>query len=375
MRRAYGWLAVLAMTACDTNGESPAEAEDEVLEAGEDGKADGWISGCSATTLAKQSYANLPAGYEASTAAQKQTTLWELLASTEYARTCRPSSGTFLQAVKSTNSIPKLPLTFEHSSDQLPTGRAKMLHPFGAVARFELVTDENAPRYTGLLAPGSKVYGIARFSLAGDAKLIGFTPGMALKFLVDGKPSLNVMAMDSLMGQDRDRNFFRHLFANGVGDPHVGVPFWDLLNWAKADALAFASNTIFAASMAQGPDAPNPNHLRVDHLAAWKPDGKPVPRAERDYPYDLLFEPAPALQRKWDNNFLYRYVSDYRDVLGEIVSPGDVLYTVYGAKRGEPTPRRIGVIRATSRFVASKWGDFRLFFRHNDYQKGAGATQ
>jgi hypothetical protein len=357
-------LTAILIAGCTDDTDAP-----EAVSAG-DGKADGF--GCpSATELANQFYEALPEDYEAHTAAEKQAVLWNLLTSTEYGARCRPAGGTFLQGITAPSSVPSLPVTFEHASDQLPAGRNKFLHPFGAVAEVELSIDLTAPRYTGVLAPGTVTRGVTRFSLAGDPNLIGFTPGMALKFLIDGRPSVNVVAMDSLMGQGRDRNFFSRAFANGVPDPRTEVAWWDVVNKVKAKAIALVSGTLFRAALAQGPEAPDPNHLGVDHLAAWNPDGTNVPLEARDYPNDVVFEPSAELVDAWDADFSPS--DDYRDVLAAIVTPGTVLYTVHAAREGRAL-ERIGELRATSTFVASKWGDFRLFFRHNDHQSNTDAT-
>lgn len=365
------WMvAAIALAGCANEPpapEEPTEIAEDDLSLFPDPSCPGPI------TMSKRSYASLPAGYESLTAAEKQAQLWKLLSESPYAPRCRPASGLFLAAFAAPTSVSTLSTSLDRASDELLAGRRKMLHPFGTVATFDFVKDPAAPGahgYTGILSPGgSPVHGVIRPSLAGDPNVIGFTPGMALKFLVDGKTSVNVVAMQSLMGQKSDTNFFRHAFTNEVAEPHADLGRGgDWLDWAKADSFALGLNLVFAPAMAQGPARATPNYLHVDHLGVRSADGRIVPESERHTPSHLVFRAPQSLVSWWDKP--ENRGIDYRDMLGKL-SAGTDLYEVYARATPTSPEVRIGVIKTSSKFVASTWGDYRLFFRHNDHQNNA----
>lgn len=328
-------------------------------------------------TMSKRSYAFLPAGYEAQSAADKQAALWKVVSETAYAPRCRPASGLFLAALAAPTSILSMSTSLDRVSDELPVGRRKMVHPFGTVATFDFVKDAlpaGAAGYTGILAPGgAPVHGVLRASLGGDPNVIGFTPGIALKFFVDGKSSVNVVAMNSLMGQNRDTNFLRKPLINDLPDPHAGLDRnASFLDWAKADSFALGQNLAFLPAMAQGPARATPNFLHVDHLAIRGADGRVVPEAERRSPAHLVFRAPQGLVTWWD--LPQNRGFDYRDLLGAL-NTGTVLYEVFAQTTATSPEVRIGVIKMSNKFVASTWGDYRLFFRHNDHQKNGDVAR
>jgi hypothetical protein len=327
-------------------------------------------------TMSKRSFASLPAGYESLTAAAKQAQLWKVVSESAYTPRCRPSSGLFLAALAAPGTIATMSTSLDRASDELPVGRRKMVHPFGTVAAFDFVKDPpvaGGPSYTGILAAGgAPVHGIMRASLGGDPNVLGFTPGIGLKFLVDGKTSVNVVVMNSLMGQKNDTNFLRKPLSNEVPDPHAGLDRGNWLDWAKADSFALGQNLAFLPAMAQGPEHATPNFLHVDHLATRAADGNVVPQAERSAPSHLVFRAPPALVAWWDRP--ENRGIDYRDMLAGL-SAGTDLYEVYARATPASPEVRIGVLKTTTAFVASTWGDYRLFFRHNDHQKNGDVAR
>ena len=54
---------------------------------------------------------------------------------------------------------------------------------------------------------------------------------------------------------------------------------------------------------------------------------------------------------------------DFREELSRIPE-GAVLYEVWACSAEGAEPRHLGRLKTTSRFVASRWGDEGLFFRH-----------
>ena len=133
------------------------------------------LTGCpSTTTLAAKKYAHLPDGYEGMAAVDKQSALSKLLTATEYPAKCGyPNGGIGYVAFAVSKPIKTLDVTLDTSSDEIPAGRKKFIHPFGSVATFDFVKgaqhpgDPGAP-YTGILEPSDTVKGVIRLSLAGD---------------------------------------------------------------------------------------------------------------------------------------------------------------------------------------------------------------
>lgn len=111
--------------------------------------------------------------------------------------------------------------TVTWQGDTMPTGklwghRERVIHSMGTVGSVSLKpqSTSNHP-FTGIFEGAS--HGIIRLSVAGKPSEAGaFTPGFALKFLRDGSPSVNLVAMPSVDGQEDDYNFFSHEFCNNI---------------------------------------------------------------------------------------------------------------------------------------------------------------
>merc|ERR1711934_1069473 len=80
---------------------------------------------------------------------------------------------------------------------------------------------------------GGAEHGIVRFSSAKKPGFGGFTPGMGVKFLRDGRPSANFVSMYTLDGQGcEETNFFEHEWSNHIpmtdnfGLEIVAAKFW-----------------------------------------------------------------------------------------------------------------------------------------------------
>src|SRR5690606_33458375 len=107
-----------------------------------------------------------------------------------------------------------LNVTFKELGDTLPEGRRKLIFSVGAVAKAKFIKTNNSP-YTGILEGSNNM--LIRLSVAREPKvkeitpqsaLGNFIPGMSIKFLVDGLPSTNLVALQSTSGQE-SWNFFK----------------------------------------------------------------------------------------------------------------------------------------------------------------------
>jgi hypothetical protein len=267
-------------------------------------------------------------GYQAQSAAEKQASLWREL-STPYATRPDPGSAgvgrSFIDTLKAL-FIPILEKTFSDPADSRAP-HTKIFHPFGSVAKVVFEPAAGSP-YSGLFQSGA--VGIARLSQAtGDGSKI---PGIGLKLLVDGRPSVNVHAIPSFDPQTSDDFFLRA--PSNVIPPPKGLVL-RFLNWVAS----------FVA---------NPLRRPVDALAATNPAGEPV--AEPKAPYQILFQPADA-------HFDPAFHGDFRDGLAQIPS-GTVIYRLVARENGSDREVVLGDLRTQSRFVASEYGDRELSFEH-----------
>jgi hypothetical protein len=278
-------------------------------------------------------FAKLPSNYQQLEAKEKLKILWieNIVPQTYEAYPPIDSLGLFdIIALMNKRFLQK---SFDHSSDEMPEGRIKLIHPFGAVAKVQFIPDQRA-RASGILETGG--IGIARLSLAVDPTFLGYTPGMAIKFLIDGKPSINLHVMNSLAGQGDDYNFFALPFSNIIPDP----PFHLLL---LAQAFARVKDP--------------PTELNVNGLTTVHTNGKIVAAESVKPVYQLVFVPNPELGFAPDTKVDFRW-----DL--EQISERTLLYTVYAKDTKEDKLRRVGKLINTSKFTASQYADENLFFQH-----------
>lgn len=276
-------------------------------------------------------HAELPKNYETLKATAKLQLLWqEGILATQY-KELPPISGSGWGGILTQfKALGRLDETFDQMSDEMPEGKKKLVHAYGSVGVVQFKALRKAP-YTGIF---EGAHGLARLSLAAPPEKIGFTPGMALKFFVKGQPSVNVQVMETLNGQAEDQNFFAHAFTNTLPEPD-GV----ILNTVVAFLGLFG----------------DPLHRSVEEWAHYEDGGD-----KEDYPVapdTLIFVPTADVQMSSKDK------TDFRIKLARI--PEDtVLYNVFASDPRGADPVLIGRLVLRSRFVASQYGDERLFFRH-----------
>ena len=289
--------------------------------------------------ITKIALADLPENYQSLTAIEKQTYLWDQRITPSQWYSFPPiGGGNWASLVKGLYSLVNLRLkmrlqqSFTHAADEIPKGNIKFIHPSGSVAKIKFVATKDSP-YVGIYRGG---IGLARLSLALDPKLAGsYTPGMALKFFIDGYPSVNIQVMNSLNGQGENHNFFAKTFSNIIPEPE-GIT----LNFLK---LAFQLAV------------KNPLHLSVDHLSYRRTDGSQ--EKETLSPYQLFFIPIQT------NIIAENSTLDFRKSLADIPI-GTHLYRVESSQGRAVI--HIGDLYTTSEFIASEYGDCQLFFQHKE---------
>jgi hypothetical protein len=246
--------------------------------------------------------------------------------------------------------------TVTRVGDELETPKHKLFHSFGTTAKIRFAPESGTP-YTGIF--GDAAAGLARFSYAGPVVGIGIVPGLGLKFLVDGDhPSENVVVMRMLDPQ-LQHSVFQHPFTNILPSPGF------------ANLTMRVVNERFERVVEEGRGL----HQPVANLARVHVNGLPVAGAPHA-PYRVILVPTEAARQASDPH------QDFRDDLARNLSVGTTIYTVLALDEPEeaalqaralnnledliPHAHPIGSITTESEFIASTYGDYRLFFKHSD---------
>lgn len=284
-------------------------------------------------------HAGLPADYQSWKAEHKQAYLWNEILRTEYRSLPEPKNPGFSDFMDILNKR-FLDKSFSLETDEIPVERIKLIHTYGSVAAVEFVAIPNSP-YSGILRSGAQ--GLARLSVAQDPRPPGsFTPGVAVKFLIDQKPSRNIFVMEKLEGQGLNQNFFENILSNELPAPTT----------AKTKLLVWSFSRVKKSA----------GHLTVSHLSSIDNRGNEVKGIDVRWPRQLLFKPAGQIRIQKNSP------NDFRQNLSAI--PVDtVLYEVWTKDAKGSLPELIGHLVTRSRFVASEYGDKNLFFQHERFEE------
>lgn len=240
-------------------------------------------------------------------------------------------------------------------SDELATPKPKLFHTYGTTAKVLFNPEPGSP-YTGFFA--EPAHGLARFSYAGPVAGVGVVPGLGLKFPVDGdRPSENAVVMRMLDPQSHN-SVFENPFSNILPVPRL------------ANVVMRVVKARFETVVAEGRGL----HQPVDNLARVNARGQRA--AEARAPHHLILVPTDAARRASDRHI------DFRDDLARNIPSGTRIYDVLGLTEAEdtalgaqgkkdleelvPHAAHIGSLSTESEFIASKYGDYRLFFKHSE---------
>ncbi|MEK7692255.1 MAG: hypothetical protein AAB425_14665 [Bdellovibrionota bacterium] len=282
-------------------------------------------------------------GYQDLSACQKQVYLdWNVTHNGAYTTTLPPVGGAGVFDLPNLRDTVYLAITFDTSSDFMPGGRKKLLHTTGSTAKIRFVAEKNTP-YTGIFRGG---IGLARLSVATSDVKNKFAPGLALKFLIAGEQSVNIMAMFSLDGQGKNRDFFANRFSTWIEDP-------------KDPILGTLLLPKFAQVLAP------PTRLPLEHFAQTDTLGRKEAKPNAPHSFYLVPESGLSAANAATSQ------EDFRRVLGRLKA-GTKLYSVFAIdeKPGNPNAAKadggvlIGSLVLESTLKASKWEDERLFFQH-----------
>jgi hypothetical protein len=236
-----------------------------------------------------------------------------------------------------------------NDSDELDVGHRKLVHAWGAEARFRFVSSKSARGYTGIYESGSDCV-IGRLSMATKPTKTTTVPALALKFFISGHKSENLQIMNSTIGQ-KNHNFFEMPFSNIIPPP-------------DSFAKRLMQKLFRKAAVAYGAKDPDPTHLTVENLAKIQVDGTTVVTPKS--PYRLVFKPTMAASALMKDATVD---TDFRKNLASY-PVGQVMYDVYAVDEGEspndlPASKIVGQLIPTTRIVASSYGDEKLNFQHN----------
>jgi hypothetical protein len=280
----------------------------------------------------------LPSDYQRRSAAEKLDLLWAEIQSDPYPDGALPTEVPGVWGRRHLFSVDFNRGSFEHAEDELPAGRAKLVHTHGTCARVTVKVTASHP-YTGVFAKGGQA--ILRFSDAtggGD-----FTPSLALKFFVDGKPSVNLLALPKAPRAPKDQRFFSSAYANATF-PATSFDKKLVQSAFQKAAKALGGTRLYAV------------YLPLHHIASVHVDGTPPAKAE--VPDRIELHPTAEAVRAAGEG------GDWRAALAKIPA-GTKLFELKVSPRIDAEATPYGELWLESKCVASRYGDERLFFQHD----------
>jgi hypothetical protein len=234
--------------------------------------------------------------------------------------------------------------TFETPGDEMKSGRTKYIHSVGVTGMVKFVKKGDHD-YTGIFEGAE--HGIIRLSSAAEpSSSKPLAPGMGLKFLRDGQDSANLVSMFDVAGQPGDWNFFSNDFVTHI-PPATGVK----LNILGAK---FASFTNFI------------QEVGLSDFARYRQNGDMLVNPK--FPFSLRFHPHRSVRDLFPTELEGENYTGYVDQL-KTVEGDSTLYKVYAMDQpaelgGKET--YIGDLVLDGALHSSKWGDEKLFFRHQN---------
>jgi len=294
----------------------------------------------------------MPNEWDKQSACDKRDYLWQKIEETKHSTLPKMQKFGIAQIYKFSrqNLNPKVSL----KSDVAPEGWIKYIHARGAVAKVNVISTGDHS-YSGIFKGAD--CSLLRLSLTYRPK-DGYifdkavAPGLALKVFRDNIHSANISALYTLQGQDQDYNFFTNPLSNIVPK---GTGFGQ-----KIVHKIFKKYTRY------------PERILINDLADFNTSGE---KESRNVPDQIFFVPV-----KKSVSFIKSEAHDVRDDFLKIPR-GTHLYDIYAYKgygikinydeykisdieKVINKSEKIGKIVTESSFLASQFGDYSLFFKH-----------
>jgi len=316
--------------------------------------------------------------YEELSAQDKLAALWSKITSDEFPAGPYPTdmfpSQLYLRNSQGEQALNgTMGYVFDRLSDENPTMHYKTFHVHGSVATVRIEPVANSLGLTGLFEHGSQ-YAILRNSIIADwtepckggidGNFNGcLKPSIALKVLRDNGPSSNLLAQANL-GQ-------------GVGE---NFAFWDHAHATWLPKPTGAAAAVITALFEEGGTPAN-----AVGTQEWATDGAAANQSPNQINTARVVYFMPT------NNVKGRFSTQSHDAredfaavnagthVYDIVVPTDAQGCIDGngnsvlpvdLEASDCAHTVVGRVVTTSRFVASAWGDQRLFFRHERVDKG-----
>jgi hypothetical protein len=230
-------------------------------------------------------------------------------------------------------------------SDERPFRTAKAFRSVGVVAKatWTVVVDDNPSPFSGLFRTGAD-YVLMRFSQTQEPEPHKTWPGISIKIFIDGKPSVNVGAMETLSGQS-SCNFFEKDFSNHLPPPETVLH--------KLVTLKFRTVSR------------HPQKWGIKEWATLFPNGTTVDDKVRA-PYRLIWRPRSNVTDQFED-------CDEGALLEQMestITPGTVVYDLFGVEGPEEDSQEwyLGFFTVTGPVVRSAYADRKLFFRHQKFE-------
>jgi len=244
-------------------------------------------------------------------------------------------------------------VTFDFVGDDMPsqfllsTERPKLIHTVGTIAPFQYTPVQGSTPYTGFFRGTNTAYIRLSLAAAPTTDPANTVPGLALKFLRDGVPSADLMAMYSVQGQS-SFNYFEHDLTNHPGalDPS------NLTTSQSALLEKFEEASQY------------PNLIGISSLATYDQQGNK--EANPSFPFRLVFHPVTAIHNLFPStptNDEYYFLPQM-----ESIGAGD-LFELWA--QHDPTVQnleQIGTITLLSALSGSQYADLNLFFEHTRFE-------
>jgi len=224
--------------------------------------------------------------------------------------------------------------TFDGMWDYMPNGRIKYIHSVGMVCMVDLSITSS--KYTGIFQKGD-AYGFLRLGSASEiTNSSGTTPGIGMKFMRSGVPSANFVLLHSL-DPVSDYNMFGYNQSNHVS-PLTGPP--DIIS----QKFTQVSNCITMVGLSDA--------------CTYTQSGTKV--ADPVFPYKITFATTGNAAVSSSAQTLDNLMA----AMTAAVPVGTNLYDVYAMETPKSAPELIGRITTAQACTTSKYGDSKLFFRH-----------